>query len=187
MRALKIKKLISAIAIAMAFALVLLTTMILGVGHATTAQAATSPCIVLSSNPAQIVKSNPYQEFTITVRMEGVASVQNGMYAAAVRITPVEASSLDFIEFVPSTDVLQSATLKKSQHKEGIDVLMEGGNNGISAVTKDFNVGGFKFKLKSSITTIPASLSFKYESVNSADYVGGVVNMASGTFTLYFR
>lgn len=149
--------------------------------------AASSPCIVLSSDPAQLYKTDPYQEFTVTARMEGVASVPNGgMYAAAVRITPDQADLLDFVEFVPSKDILQSALLAKSQHAEGVNVLMEGGNNGISAVTEDFNVGGFKFKLKSSVTAIPESLSFHYESVDSADWYGDKVEMADGTFTLNF-
>lgn len=148
---------------------------------------ASSPCIVLSSDPAQLYKTDPYQEFTVIARMEGVASVPNGgMYAAAVRITPDQADLLDFVGFVPSKDILQSALLAKSQHTEGINVLMEGGNNGISAVTEDFNVGSFKFKLKSSVTTIPESLSFSYESVDSADWYGDKVEMAGGTFTLNF-
>lgn len=152
------------------------------------AQAATSPVLKLSSNPSQIVKSNPYQEFTITVRLEGVSSSMpgGGLYGAEVRLTPKQANLLDFVRLVPSTDVSQSATTRNSKHKEGEYIDFDAGNNGSPAVTKDFNVAGYTFKLKQGVD-IPASLEFECVDIDCVDMLGKKVNATSGTFTLNFR
>jgi len=139
--------------------------------------------IVLYSTPSVLNKDNAYQEFIVTVRIEGVKSVNGGLFGAAVRVVPENASSLDFIGFVENNEIPQSALIRGSQHEEGIDVLMEGQCSGITALTDDFDIGGFKFKLKQG-AAIPNSISFNYSDKNSADFFGNKVNMASGSFSI---
>ena len=142
--------------------------------------------IVLTATPSMLSKSNPYREFTVTARIENVSSVDGGIYAGAVLITPEQSGILEFVGFVPSSEVVQSALLIGSLDKEGINVLMEGGNNGASAITEDFNVGSFKFRLKNSITTVPDSITFNYEDKGCTSFLGSVLYLESGTLTVTF-
>lgn len=138
--------------------------------------------IVLSATPSQLSKSNPYREFTVTARMEGVSSVSGGVFAGTVLITPAVEGILDFVEFVPSTDVAQSKLLAASQDREGKNVLIEGGNG--PALTEDFTIGSYTFRLKSGITNVPNSITFNYEDRLSTSIIGVVLYLESGTFTV---
>lgn len=141
------------------------------------------PRIVLYSTPGVLSKDNAYQEFIVTARIENVASVNGGLYGAAVRIVPENASSLDFIEFVENKEIPQSALVRGSHHIERIDVLMEGICNEATALTEDFDIGGFKFKLKQG-ASIPDYITFNYSDKNSADFLGNKVYMSSGSFVI---
>ena len=187
MKALKMKKIFMCLAI-LAVALIASVLAVSAFEPVTApAVAADKPKFVVSATPSEIIKSNPYQEFTVNVKVVGVSGVTGGMYGSSLWLIPDQASSLDFVEFVASKDVVQSATIKGSQHKEGIKVLMEGSNNGLSALTKDFTVGGFKFKLKQGVTP-PASLTFKVEDKASPTFVTAEkLGLDSVSFTLNFR
>jgi hypothetical protein len=186
MKTLKLKNFVTGFVLVLALVASMLVTVFSGIGNQTNVVAAASPKIVLSSNPAQLVKNDPYKEFTITARIEGVSAVSGGMYAGDVKITPKQASSLDFVKFVASKDVSQSATIIQSQHLQGIDVVMEGTNNGAPAITQDFDIGSFTFKLKQG-TAVPDKLEFDYENFDSSSMAGDLVELDSGTFTLNFR
>ncbi len=186
MKTLKLKNFVTGFVLVLALVASMLVTVFSGIGNQTNVVAAASPKIVLSSNPAQLVKNDPYKEFTITARIEGVSAVSGGMYAGDVKITPKQASSLDFVKFVASKDVSQSATIIQSQHLQGIDVVMEGTNNGAPAITQDFDIGSFTFKLKQG-TAVPDKLEFDYENFDSSSMEGDLVELDSGTFTLNFR
>lgn len=154
------------------------------IGSATPKDEANTPKIVLYSTPSELSKDNAYQEFTVTVRIDGVASVNGGVYGASVRITPENASSLDFIGFVSNNEIPQSALIRGSNHEEGIDVAMEGQCNGATPLTENFVVGGFKFKLKQG-ASIPNSITFNYSDIDSADFLSGTkLRMSSGSFTI---
>ena len=184
MKTLKLKKFFLWMTI-LALALIACATLAVGLnGNTNTdvAVAADGPKIVLKCNPEQIPATDMYQEFTITARIEGVSSVPIGLYAGNVRITPVEKESLIFVGFIASTDVMQSVEMESSP---GEYVGMEGGNNGLSAIKTDFNVGSYKFKLKTGEN--PGTLNFAYEDIASADWNGDPLSMESGTFTVQFR
>lgn len=187
MKALRMKKVILCLAI-LAVALIASVLAVSTFGPVTSiAEAASNLTFVVSATPSEIVKSNPYQEFIINVKVVGVSSVSGGMYGSSVVLTPDQASSLDFVEFVESKDVFQSATIRGSQHVEGINVMMEGTCDGRTPLTKDFTIGGFKFKLKQGVTP-PASLTFQVQDKQTPDFITGTKqNVASVSFTLNFR
>ena len=187
MKALRMKKVILCLAI-LAVALIASVLAVSTFGPVTSiAEAASNLTFVVSATPSEIVKSNPYQEFIINVKVVGVSSVSGGMYGSSVVLTPDQASSLDFVEFVESKDVFQSATIRGSQHAAGINVMMEGTCDGRTPLTKDFTIGGFKFKLKQGVTP-PASLTFQVQDKQTPDFITGTKqNVGSVSFTLNFR
>ena len=150
---------------------------------ATPTEDESKPKIVLYSTPNELSKDNAYQEFTVTVRIEGVAKVNGGMYGSSVRITPENASSLDFIGFVENKQIPQSALIYNSHHREGIDVAMEGECLGKNFFREDFEIGGFTFKLKEG-EPIPNSITFNYSDIQSPDFLGTKLYLASGSFTI---
>lgn len=188
MKALTRKSLFFILIAVLAVALITATVVLGTVGNETAspAGAAAKPTMEITSDPAQLSNANPNQEFTITVSIKGVANVSGGMFGAEVCLTPDQASSLEFVRFVKSGDVTQSATNASSQHQQGISVTMEGSNQGVPMITKDFKVGGFTFKLKQG-ATVPASLTFTCEDTASADSVGDALGMDTVVFTLNFR
>lgn len=143
------------------------------------------PRITLSSSPVRLNKSDPYREFTVTIRADGVENFPGGLLTATVILTPADASMLDFVDFIESKDIEQSAIL------QGVDAYKPGQNVVIEAystnpVTEDFTVGGFIFKLKDSVTDIPDSITFYYEDNGFTDMTGEPLQLDSGSFTIEY-
>lgn len=124
--------------------------------------------LVLTCDVEELETLESDQTFTLTARLEGVGSVKSGVYCVSVRITPLAAGDLEFVEFTPSRDgdkgVYTSELMKTSQHKAGKYVSMEASCNTVNAITEDFEVGSFKFKLKKDPLK-PTSLKFGYKAM----------------------
>lgn len=185
MKALKLKKLFLWTAVLL-FTMIVAVSLAFGViGAINTgkpAEAAGGPKIVLKCSPEQIPSTDMFQEFIITVRIEGVSSVAEGMFGANVRITPVEKESLIFIGFIASSDVPQSALMPESV--EGEFIVMEGINPN-TAIKNDFNVGQYKFKLKTGETL--DALHFEFEDNGCASWFGDALELDGGTYAVQFR
>ncbi|MDE6302245.1 MAG: hypothetical protein K2M36_01470, partial [Clostridia bacterium] len=188
MRASKLKRFsVVAATIVIALLIAVFAVSVCGANGTYTANAAeVKPRIALSSSPVRLNKADPYREFTVTVRIEGVENFPGGMMAANVVLTPEEKDILDFVDFVESTDVEQSAIMPNDQaYKEGENVVMEA--IGLSKpMTEDFTVGGYTFKLKDSIKEIPDSITFSYEDNGSGDSIGDALYLEGGFFTIEF-
>lgn len=187
MKSINLKRIIVGIVCAMFMAASVVAIACFGVKQPQTAKAQ-APVITMRSSPVFLTKSNPYREFTITVRLEGISDALpgGGLYGAEIRLTPTQAELLEFVRLVPSTDVLQSATTRNSQHKEGKFIDFDAGNNGISPVTEDFDVGGYTFRLKQGVE-IPDSLEFVCEDLACADMMANGIDATSTPYVLYIR
>lgn len=143
------------------------------------------PRFVLSSNPVRLNKSDPYREFTITIRVEGVENYPGGIYGANILLTPADASLLDFVDFIESKDIEQSKLLiNDSAYKEGENVVIEAYSSNL--ISEDFTAGGFTFKLKESVKDIPDSITFNFEDNDSCDSIGDRLYMDGGSFTIEY-
>lgn len=143
------------------------------------------PRIMLSSSPVRLNKSDPYREFTVTIRADGVENFPGGLLTATVILTPADASMLDFVDFIESKDIEQSAILQGvDAYKPGQNVVVEAYST--NPVTEDFTVGGFIFKLKDSVTDIPDSITFYYEDNGFTDMTGEPLQLDSGSFTIEY-
>lgn len=137
--------------------------------------AAPSLRLVLTCDVQELETLESDQSFTLTARLEGVASVEGGVYCVSVRITPLAADELEFVGFTPSRDsdkgVYLSELMKTSQHKEGKYVSMEASCDMRHAITEDIEVGSYKFKLKNDPLK-PTALKFAYRAMvtKSLDY-----------------
>ncbi|MCM1219912.1 MAG: hypothetical protein NC548_36025 [Lachnospiraceae bacterium] len=186
MKSISIKKILTGILLALPIALSAIGFAFFGMEReaAQTAQAASSPTIVISSDP--LYKSDPYKEFTVTVRMEGISSSLpgGGLFGAEVKLTPQEAELLDFVEFVPNSNLVTHILSTESRHEQGEYIVFASNNMG-QAMTSDFDVGGYTFKLKQGVS-VPNSLTFKCVDVASADMSGSgePMNLAEASYTL---
>ena len=124
--------------------------------------------LVLTCDVQELETLESDQVFTLTARIEGVANVEGGVYCVSVRITPLAAGDLEFVRFTPSRDrekgVYKSELMRTSQHKEGKYVSMEASCDTVHAITEDFEVGSFKFRLKKD-PLAPTALKFSYRAM----------------------
>ena len=146
--------------------------------------------LVLSCDVEELETLESDQTFTLTARLEGVASVENGVYCVAVRITPLAADELEFVGFTPSRDfekgVYTSELMKTSRHKEGEYVSMEVSCDMRHAITEDIEVGSFTFKLKNDPLK-PAVLKFAYKAnvtEFAPDYTFPTIHIEETTYEL---
>ena len=146
--------------------------------------AAPSLRLVLTCDVHELETLESDQSFTLTARLEGVASVEGGVYCVSVRITPLAADELEFVGFTPSRDsdkgVYLSELMKTSQHKEGKYVSMEASCDMRHAITEDIEVGSYKFKLKNDPLK-PTALKFAYRAMvtKNLDYTSFPIEEAT--------
>lgn len=151
------------------FALIPLSLASGGIAFAADSEAEASDLrLVLTCDVQELETLESDQSFTLTARLEGVASVEGGVYCVSVRITPLAAGDLEFVGFTPSRDrdkgIYKSELMKTSQHKEGKYVSMEVSCDTVHAITEDIEIGSFKFKLKEDPLK-PMVLKFGYRAM----------------------
>lgn len=166
MKTLKLKKFVFVLTAVIAFAMIALAAVVGSIGTANSQPAlaeeeAAKPKLVLSKSHSYLLSDNPFEEFIITVKIEGVANIPNGIAAIAVYLTPLKEGCLDFVEFIESTDsnVEMSQLLDQNDQSETtvhMEVL-----NSAAPLTEDFVIGAFKFKFKQH--RAQTSISFKCE------------------------
>lgn len=137
--------------------------------------------------PGTMPADSPYRTFTIHVYCNGAANVPDGLYGTEVQVGPEKPELVDFVEFVPSTQVSASRETRYSDHNLGIIDVEAAGGTSTPAINYDFYVGGFRYKLKDSVTNIPDELVFYVVNMGTMSYLyANEYDVPTVTVSVYF-